>query len=275
MMNKILNARDLHDFDDVAENYDLYLDAMYKEKDNHAGFLDFYLEFAREYGKDGVIDIACGTGAVILNLAKHGIIADGTDLSEAMCRVANEKSKSMGFDLNIFPANMTDFKSDRKYSCAIIARSGFMHLLTPELQRAALLNIRKNLISGGMLTFNTMDPHPYFQVQQMNTKDTDFSFRFEYVNRHGKREKVYNAVTYDPYTQVMSGNWKFETLDDACNVVEERIRPIKQRQTYRQEMKYLLELYGFDIVNIYGGYHKEPAEAVTRNVIWCVRKKGE
>ena len=275
MMNKNLNARDLHDFDDVAENYDLYLDAMYKEKDNHAGFLDFYLEFAREYGKDGVIDIACGTGAVILNLAKHGIIADGTDLSEAMCRVANEKSKSMGFDLNIFPANMTDFKSDRKYSCAIIARSGFMHLLTPELQRAALLNIRKNLISGGMLTFNTMDPHPYFQVQQMNTKDTDFSFRFEYVNRHGKREKVYYAVTYDPYTQVMGGNWKFETLDDAGNVVEERIRPVKQRQTYRQEMKYLLELYGFDIVNIYGGYHKEPAEAVTRNVIWCVRKKGE
>ena len=40
--------RDLHDFEDVAENYDLYLDAMYREEDNHAGFLDFYLDFARE-----------------------------------------------------------------------------------------------------------------------------------------------------------------------------------------------------------------------------------
>ena len=181
---------DLHDYQDVAQNYDLYLDAMYKEQDNHAGFLDFYLEFAKEYGKDGIIDIACGTGAVILHLAEHGIIADGTDLSEAMCRVANEKARSRGFALNIFPANMTDFKSERKYSCAIIARSGFMHLLTPELQRAALLNIRENLIDGGMLTFNTFDPHPCFQAQQMNTKDTDFTFRLEYVNSQGKRENL-------------------------------------------------------------------------------------
>ena len=108
----------------------------------------------------------------MLNLAQHGIYADGTDLSEAMCRVAGEKAKKEGFDLNIFPANMTDFKSDRQYSCAIIARSGFMHLITPELQRAALINIRENLVDGGMLTFNTFDPHPVFQAQQMNTKDT-------------------------------------------------------------------------------------------------------
>ena len=40
----------------------------------------------------------------------------------------------------------------------------------------------------------------------------------------------------------MSGNWKFETLDDNGAVVEERIRPVKMRQTYRQEMKYLLEM---------------------------------
>lgn len=107
----------------------------------------------------------------------------------------------------------------------------------------------------------------------MNTKDTDLTFRLEYVNRQGKREKIYNAITYDTTSQVMSGNWKFETLDEARNVVEERIRPAEQRQTYRQEMKYLLELCGFEIVNIYGGYQKEPADTVARNVIWCVRKK--
>ena len=43
---------DLHDFDDVAENYDLYLEEMYRSEDNHAGFLDFYLEFARGYRKE-------------------------------------------------------------------------------------------------------------------------------------------------------------------------------------------------------------------------------
>ena len=58
--------QDLHDFDDVAENYDLYLDEMYSTQDAHAGFQEFYLEFAQEYGKDGVIDIACGMGNVTI-----------------------------------------------------------------------------------------------------------------------------------------------------------------------------------------------------------------
>ena len=264
--------RDLHDFEDVAENYDLYLDAMYREEDHHAGFLNFYLDFARQYGAGGVIDIACGTGAVLLHLAQNGILADGTDLSEAMCRVAADKARAMGFHLNIFPANMTGFNSGRRYSCAIIARSGFMHLLTGEDQRAALLNIRENLTDGGMLTFNTFDPRPARQAQQMATGETDYTLRLEYVNRQGQRERIYNAISYDPCTQVMSGSWKFETLDGAGNVTCERVRPLRMRQTYRQEMKYLLELCGYEIVNVYGGYRGESAEGSARNVIWCVRK---
>lgn len=68
---------DLHDYKDVAENYDLYLDVMYKDVDNHSGFKDFYLDFAKEYGKDGVIDIACGTGSVLIGICE-AIIYVGT-----------------------------------------------------------------------------------------------------------------------------------------------------------------------------------------------------
>lgn len=122
---------DLHDYNDVAENYDLYLAEMYREHDHYEGFQEFYLDLAKQYGQKGTIDIACGTGAVLIYLAKVGIAIDGTDLSEAMCNVARDKAQEMGHDLNIFPANMTEFNSGRKYSLAMIARSGFMHLLTP------------------------------------------------------------------------------------------------------------------------------------------------
>ena len=33
-----MNHKDLHDFRDVAQNYDLYLDIMYQDEDNHSGF---------------------------------------------------------------------------------------------------------------------------------------------------------------------------------------------------------------------------------------------
>ncbi len=121
---------------------------------------------------------------------------------------------------------------------------------------------------GGFLDF-----YPNFQAIQMNTKDTDYTLRLEYINKQGKREKIYNAISYNPHTQVMSGNWKFETLDNNGEIIETRIRPLKMRQTYRQEMKYLLELTGYEIVNVYGGYHKETADSFAKNVIWCVRKK--
>ena len=104
---------DLHDYSDVAENYDKYLEVMYSDFDAHEGFQDFYLELAKKYGQDGVIDVACGTGAVLLYLARHGVIADGTDLSEEMCRVCREKAAAQNLKLRIFPGNMTSFDAGK------------------------------------------------------------------------------------------------------------------------------------------------------------------
>ena len=261
---------DLHDYNDVAENYDLYLSEMYKEHDNYEGFQDFYLELAKQYGQKGTIDIACGTGAVLLHLASAGIDIDGTDLSQAMVDMAKQKAKEMDLHLNIFAANMTEFDSGRKYSLAIIARSGFMHLLTPNLQRQALMNIRKNLMDDGILTLNTFAPYPILQAEQMRTKETDYTQRVEYINRQGMKEKIYNAITYEPRTQIMSGNWKFVTYNEKNEIISERIRPLKMRQTYKQEMLYLVELCGFEVVTTYGNYHKTTSE--TGHYIWILRK---
>lgn len=262
---------DLHDYRDVAENYDAYLDVMYREHDNYEGFLEFYLDLARRFGGAGTIDIACGTGAVLLYLLQAGLDAEGTDISEAMCDVARRKAAAMGLHPRVFPANMTDFHSDRKYSLAIIARSGFMHLLTPEDQRKALMNIRGCLTDGGILTLNTFAPHPVFQAQQMQTRTDDYTFRLEYTNSDGQREKIYNAITYDPATQIMSGNWKFETLGPDGQVVAERIRPLKMRQTYRREMLYLTELCGYRVMDVFGDYHGSRED--TGRYVWVLKKQ--
>jgi len=264
---------DLHDYKDVAENYDRYLEVMYQTSQNYDGFVEFYTGLAKKYGSGGIIDIACGTGAVVLGLAEQGIIADASDLSEEMCNVARRKAEDKGYKLNIFQGDMTSFDAGRMYSLAIIARSGFMHLPTPEIQRAALLNIRRQLCDGGILTLNTFDPLPFMQAEQMKTSDEDFSFRLEYINAEGKREKIYTAVTYDAVSQIMSGKWKFETLDDEGKVIAERIRPLTMRQTYRQEMKYLIELCGFEIEALYTGYKFKPADELTpSDLVWVLRK---
>lgn len=272
---------DLHDYKDVAENYDRYLEVMYSEVDAHEGFQDFYLELAKKYGQGGVIDIACGTGAVLLYLAERGIEIDGTDLSEEMCKVATSKAVAKKLDLNIFPADMTKFDSERKYSLAIIARSGFMHLPSSKLQKEALLNIKDSLLPGGILTFNTFDPWPIYQAEQMNTTPDDYTFRLEYINNNGNKEKIYNAISYNPFLQHMHGNWKFVEYDKDGNIIGERIRPLLMRQTYRSEIFLLAELCGYEVLDIYRGYHgdkedlNDPMSAANYkgNLIWILKKK--
>ncbi len=265
---------DLHDYKDVAENYDRYLEVMYATENNYDGFIEFYTELAKKYGGGGIIDIACGTGAVVLGLAEQGIIADASDLSEEMCKVARGKAEEKGFKLNIFQGDMTTFDAGRTYSLAIIARSGFMHLPEPEIQRAALLNIRRQLCDGGVLTLNTFDPLPFFQAEQMKTTGEDFSLRLEYTNADGKREKLYTAISYEPVSQQMKGRWKFETLGEDGSVIAERIRPLTMRQTYRQEMKWLIELCGFELIDLYTGYKGKHADGVTpSDLVWVMRKK--
>ena len=272
---------DLHDYRVVAENYDRYLEVMYTtEFDKHENFREFYLDLARKYGQGGTVDIACGTGAVLLYLAERGIGIDGTDISEEMCRVAARKAEEKNLHLRIYPADMTKFHSDRKYSLAIIARSGFMHLPSQQLQIDALNNIREQLLPDGILTFNTFDPWPPVQAQQIATGPEDYAFRLEYVNHEGKREKIYNAISYNPHPQIMSGNWKFETYDENGNVTDVRIRPLTMRQTYRSEVFLLAKLCGFEVQDIYRGYSgdkedlKDPSSAskYRSNLIWILKK---
>lgn len=146
-----------------------------------------------------------------------------------------------------------------------------MHLLTPEDQRAALISIRESLTDGGILTLNTFAPFPPIQAAQMRTTPDNYEFRLEYVNHEGQRERIYNAITYNPQNQVMHGNWKFETLNDNGNVIAERIRPLAMRQTYSQELRYLLELCGFEVLARYGDYYR--SEKDTGRYVWVLKKK--
>ena len=257
---------DLHDYADVAANYDFYLPSLGINSD---GFEEFHLTLAEKYGKDGIIDIACGTGALTIPLVEAGYNVTAFDLSASMIDVTTEKLLQKNLQANLFVANMTDFKIERKFSLAIIARSGFMHLLTAKEQRQALLNIKEHLNDGGVLTFNHFQPYPIIQAERMKAAPDEYVLRSEYVNHIGKKERIYNAGSYDYLAQVLRGSWKFETLDDDGNVIDTRVRPAVMRHTYRQEMEYLFELCGYEIIDIYNNYR---CDATNNNFIWVVRK---
>ena len=259
-------ADDLHGFDSVADDYDYFSPVLGLNSD---GFEEFHLTLAEKYGKDSVLDIACGTGSITIPLVKNGYDVTAFDLSASMIEVANKKIKKEKQQANLFVANMIDFEIHRKFSFAIIARSGFMYLLTAAEQRRALLNIHYHLLDSGVLTLNTFQPHPILQSDQMKATPDDYILRAEYVNHEGKIVLIYNTVSYDHIMQISRGNWKFETLDDNGIVIDTRVCSQIVRHTYRQEMEYLFELCNYEILDVYNNY---VCDAAKDNFIWVVRK---
>lgn len=255
---------DLHNYKDVAENYDFYLS---KVGGSYKGFEEYYISLATQYGKDGIIDIACGTGALTIPLAEAGYDVTATDLSESMVEITKRKVAMKKLSVKTFSGNMIDFVVARKFSLAIIARSGFMHLTTYEEQKKALLNIGKHLVNDGILTFNTFDPDYNIQVKQMHTCENDYTFRTEYVNSEGKSERIYDAIGYNPETQLMSGKWKFETLSSDGSVESVRIRELKMRQSYPIQIHYLAEKCGYEVIEA------EKHAECNNNIIWILKKK--
>lgn len=267
---------DLHDYIDVAENYDLYVKEIEKDSKtfNEEELISFHLELSNTYGSAGILDVGCGTGVTMLPLLKVGFEVTGLDISQPMIDIVNRKiellDNSIKTKASTACASMEDFKINRKYSFAFIARTGFMHLLDASSQRRALLNIREHLIDGGILSLNTFYPNHEVIVNQMRSNLDNKFERLTYTNNKGNLEKVFNATMYNPETQIMEGIWTFEEYDDNNNLISMRERPLKLRYTYRKEMEYLFELCGYEILDVYGSYCKEVAN-YPGWLIWIVK----
>ena len=74
------------DFDRVARFYDLETEGLNED-------IPFYLEYAQKGGT--ALELACGTGRVLIPLAEAGINAIGLDISGEMLKVAKAKSEAL------------------------------------------------------------------------------------------------------------------------------------------------------------------------------------
>lgn len=118
-----------------------------------------------------------------------------------------------------------------------------------------------------VLRFNNFKLEYNIQVKQMHTSENDYTFRTEYVNSEGKLEKIYNAIGYNPETQLVSGKWKFETLGSDGTVENVRIRDLKMRQSYSIQIHYFAEKCGYEVIEA------EKHAECNSDIIWILKKK--
>ncbi len=137
------------------KRYAEYYDILYGDKD-YKKECDFVEEILQRYSPNQVKDVleaGCGTGGHAIPLAKSGYRVIGFDISEAMTKRAEEKSKGIK-NLKFHIMDLCNFNLNRKFDACICMFAVMGHINENEEIQKALRNIRKHLKSQGLFIFD-------------------------------------------------------------------------------------------------------------------------
>ena len=87
----------------MKNTFDLWAkwyDAMYTSEEDKED-VEFYVREAKK-AKGKVLEIACGTGRVYLELLRNSIDAYGIDISDALLKVLRNKAKKEGLEVKVY-----------------------------------------------------------------------------------------------------------------------------------------------------------------------------
>src|SRR5262245_40899286 len=93
--------------------------------------LSFYLDLAKS-AHGPVLDVACGTGRIMLPCLQAGIDIEGLDLFAGMLNRFRHKAAALGFNPVLHQANMSGFQLHRRFALIMIPFNAFVHNLTAD-----------------------------------------------------------------------------------------------------------------------------------------------
>jgi SAM-dependent methyltransferase len=255
-----------------ARIYDQYFTGV-------AGDVPFYLEEAlRIRGRSTVLELGCGTGRITFPLAEAGVRVVGMDNSAAMLNMA--RSKLDGLDaqtrrrIRLAEGDMRDFTLNQRFKLAIVPYRTFMHLLLPQDQVQALLNIRAHLTARGRLIFNIYDPSYELLYASAGTRSSTLTLDTSFTDpASGQRVVAWYSRRFDLAQQIIHQEMVFEHVDANGSVDAKYYSPLTLRYSHRYEMHYLLELCGYEVEALYGDFERGPYHGSEQ--IWIARKTKE
>src|SRR5262245_19945102 len=215
----------------------------------------FYRELARESGGP-VLELGCGTGRVLLEIARLGIPCTGLDASPHM--LARLRQKSPFPDLRVVCAPMQRFElPGERFAVIFSAFRAFQHLLSVEDQLGCLACVRRHLAPGGRLAFDVFAPSLARTALLEEPEQEDLRFELE-----GEEVVRLASVRRDPAEQLLSARFRYRRFREG-RVVGHEQASFRMRWFWRFELEHLLARAGFAEVAIFGDFDRRPVGAET------------
>jgi SAM-dependent methyltransferase len=238
---------------------DLY-DALFE---SHHDDLAFWLAFVRQ-GHGPFLDLACGTGRVLIPLLEADLDGDGLDASPAMLARCTVKARDAGKQPTLVCADMCKFAMPRRYARAYCAFNAFAHLLDSDSQIAALRCVREHLLEGGAFALDIGYPRPDIWSAKPDTRVLEGEFAHP---SRPTRLYLFDRRTMDPLAQTQRSQIEIEERDLHGALMRTHVSHTVLRWTQRFELELLFRAAGFLRWEIHAGFEGEPLTASAQQMI--------
>ena len=253
----------------VAEFYD-FVPAIVDRADR-----EFYLRYAREAGGT-VVELGCGTGRLLIPIARSGVRITGVDLSHAMLERCREKLQREPSEVQervtLVRCDFTQLDMPRRYSLALAPFRCLQHVLKVEQQMSCLQSVHHHLEPGGRLIVDM------FQVSAARMHDP--AFLQEQLEADGVR--LPDGRTFRRSFRT-SAFHRAEQIND-CELIydvthpdgrsERLVHAFPLRYFFRYEVEHLLARCGFTTEHVFGDYDTSELCDDSPEMIFVARKNG-
>jgi len=237
-------------YDAIAPYYDLL----------HADLLEdveFALALAEATGGP-ILELGCGTGRILLELAKAGYEVTGMDSSEEMLAIARDKlaaePTSVRDRVSLQTQDITDFQLGQTFGLAILPYNTLMHLDPPSLA-FCLGCVHRHLRGGGVLLIDVDNPIDVHDPGQDGLLLLD-----RRAHDPLRAEDIILMVSSagDVQRQTRDTLWIVDASPKGGGALKRTIAQATLHYYFAHQLNQTLESARFELVAQYGDYDRRP-----------------
>jgi len=243
-------------YGDFAYIYDKLMDDFdYK---NWAEYINSILIKNNIYDKD-ILEMACGTGSLTLELLKLDYKIDAFDLSVDMLTIARDKLKSKK-NFRLFNLDMRNFQMNRKYKGIICPCDSLNYILTEGDLKETFDNVYSHLEDEGVFIF---DINSFYKLTNVLGDNLFLEDREEvFYTWENSLNKETNIVDFYLTFFVLNENEQYNRFDEHH----------KQRAYETEKIIELLNYSGFREIKVYEGFTFERIDENTQRLNFIAKK---
>jgi SAM-dependent methyltransferase len=215
--------------------------------------LPLWAGLARERGGPA-LELGCGSGRVLLHLAREGFEATGVDSSPAMLALARRRlslQKSLAGRITLVEEDFTRLRLGRTFPLVLLPYNTFSHMTDTGDAAKALETVCAHLSPGGNAAIALPNPIPIYGNPAEGLM-LERTFRDE-----SRRVAVqqFSSLRVDRAAQLGHITWIYDEIDSAGNVTRTPI-DMTLRYFFPNELACLFEQAGLRLVHTWGDYER-------------------